>query len=68
MILFVFLDTECTQDRDWCFEHVPNLICAEQICSKSEDLDDLSVGCEKCGKPIQEFWQDSVGKFIDYLR
>jgi hypothetical protein len=34
--LYVFFDTECTQDLEECdgsFEHVPNLICAQQMCS-----------------------------------
>jgi len=28
----------------------------------------MSVDCEQCGKRIHVFWQDTVGKFIDYLR
>ena len=62
---------ECTQDleyRDGSFEHVPNLICVQQMCCKREDVDDLSVDCEQCGKRVHVFWQDTVGKFIDYLR
>ena len=69
--LYVFFDTECTQDlekRDGPFEHVPNHICAQQMCCKCEAMDDLSVDCERCGKRIHVFWQDHVGKFIDYLR
>ena len=70
-LLYVFFDTECTQDlekRDGSFEHVPNLICDQQMCSKCEDVDDLSVDFEQCGKRVHVFWQDAVGTFIDYLR
>ena len=48
--LYVFFDTECTQDlqkRDGSFEHVPNLICAQQMSSKCEAVGDLSVDCEQ---------------------
>jgi ribosomal protein L40E len=67
-----FFDKECIQDlekRVGSFEHIPNLICALQICSKCEAADDLSVDCEQCGKCIRVFWEeDPVGKFIEYLR
>ena len=36
-VFYVFFDTECTQDLEWhdgSFEHIPNLICALQMCSK----------------------------------
>jgi len=35
--LYVFFDTECTQDLEKCdgsFEHVPKLICAQHMCFK----------------------------------
>jgi len=69
--LYGFFDTECTQDlekRDGSFEHAPNFICAQEMCSKWGTVDDLSVDCEQCGKRVHTFWQDPVGKFIDYLR
>ena len=71
--LYVFFDTECTQDFDFkrhdgSFVHVPNLICVQQMCFKCEATDDLSVDCEQCGKRVHVFWQDPVGEFIDYLR
>jgi hypothetical protein len=28
----------------------------------------MNVDCEQCGKRVNVFWQDPVGKFIDYLR
>ena len=36
--------------------------------TKCEAVDDLSVDCEQCGKRTHMFWQDPVGRFIDYLR
>jgi hypothetical protein len=69
--LYVFFETECTQDlqkRDGYFEHVPNLICDQQMCSKCEAVNDVNVDCEQCGKHVHTFWQETVGKFIDYLR
>ena len=70
-VLYVFFDMECTQDLEkyeGSFEHIPNLICAQQMCSKCEAVDDLSVDYEQCGKRTHMFWQETVGKFIDYLR
>jgi len=49
--LYVFFDTECTQDLENCdgpFKHVQKLICAQQIRSKCEAVDDLSVECDQC--------------------
>jgi hypothetical protein len=69
--MYVFFDTECTQDlekRDRSFEHVPNLICAQQMCSKCIAMTNMNVDCEQCGKGIHVFWEDLVGKFIHYLR
>jgi hypothetical protein len=69
--MYVFFDTECTQDlkkRDGSFEHVPNLICVQQMCCKCEAVEDVNVDCEQCGKRVHSFWQDPVGKFIDYQR
>ena len=39
-------ETECTQDlqeRVGSFEPIPKHICAQQTCSKCEDVDDQSV-------------------------
>jgi len=69
--MYVFFDTKCTQDlekRDCSFEHVPNVICARQMCSKCEGVDYFSVDYEQCGKRIHAFWQEHVVKFIHYLR
>jgi hypothetical protein len=70
-LMSVFFDTEYTQDlekRDGTFEHVPNLICDQQICSKCEAVDDLNINCLQCGKRVHMFWEDHIGTFIDYLR
>jgi len=56
--LNVFFDTECTQNlerHDGAFVHVPNLICAQQMCSKCETVDDMNVDCEQCGKRTHVF-------------
>ena len=69
--MYVFFDMECTQDlekHDGSFEHIPNLICAQQMFSKCEAVDDLCVDCKQCGKRTNLFWAEGpVGKFI-YLR
>ena len=31
-------------------------------------MDNVNVDCEQCGKRVHTFWQDPVGKFIDFLR
>ena len=69
--LCVLFDTQCTQDlekRGGSFEHIPKLIYAQKMCSKCESVDDLSIDCEQCIKNIHVFWEDLVGKFIEYLR
>jgi hypothetical protein len=38
------------------------------MCNKCEAVDDVNVDCEQCGKRVHTFWQEPVGKFIDYLR
>jgi hypothetical protein len=47
--MYVFFDTECTQDlekSDGSFEHVPNLICAQKMCSKCIAVDKMNADCE----------------------
>jgi len=38
------------------------------MCSKFEAVDDLNIDCEYCSKLTHGFWEDPVGKFIDYFR
>ena len=69
--MYVIFDTECTQylaRDDGSFGHIPNLICAQQMCSKCQAMDDMEIDCDQCGKCTHVFWEDPVGKFIDYLR
>jgi hypothetical protein len=69
--MYVFFDTECTQDlarNDGSLGHILNQICAQQMCSKCQAVDDMETDCEQCGKHTHVFWEDPVGKFIDYLR
>jgi len=37
-------------------------------CCKCEAVVDVNVDCEQCRKGVHSFWQDPVGKCIDYLR
>jgi len=71
-VLCVFFDTECTQDfekHDVSFKHIPNFICAQQMCSKCEAVDYLNDDCKQFGKRTHVFLpEDHVGKFIDYIR
>ena len=56
--MYVFFDTECTQyfeRHDVSFEHIPNFICAQQMFSKCEAVDDLSVDFKQCGKRTHVF-------------
>ena len=58
--LYAFLNTECTQDletRDGSFQHVPNLICAQQMCCQCEAVEYVNVDCEQCEKRAYSFWQ-----------
>ena len=58
--MYVFFDTECTQyleKHDGTSEHIPNLICAQQICSKCEAVDDLK-SIVKFGKRTHVFWAE----------
>lgn len=58
-VLYFFCHTACIQDlgnREGSFEHVPNPICAQQICCKCEAVDDFNVDCEQFCKHIHAFW------------
>jgi hypothetical protein len=69
--MYVFFDIESSQDLErnqGSFEHVPNLLWAQQMCSKCETNEDLNIDCEQCGNRIHVFWQDPIDKFIEYLR
>jgi hypothetical protein len=38
------------------------------MCSKCETVDHLNIDYEHCGKRVHMYWEDSIGKFIEYLR
>jgi len=65
--MHVFFDTECTQDlaRDYgSFGHIPNLICAQQMCSKCQAMDDMQIDCDQCGKRTHVIWEDQVANLL----
>ena len=45
--------------------HVPNLVCAQQFCSRCEDAEDGESA--RCGRRIQTFRQDPVEELLIYL-
>ena len=52
-VLFVFYDFETTQNTkcsDNSFQHVPNLMCVQQICALCEGDPNVHVDCRRCGK------------------
>jgi len=69
-VLYVFYDFETTQDTklsDRTNEHVPNLVCLQQFCSKRKNILDKENDCIQCGKRIHSFWDDPVGDMLRYL-
>jgi DNA polymerase III alpha subunit (gram-positive type) len=69
-VLYIFYDFETTQDTnrsDRTNEHVPNLVCLQQFCSKCENISDIEQDCIQCGKHIHSFWDDTVGDMLSYL-
>jgi len=51
---------------DTSFEHVPNLVCVQQLSALFEDDADMDVECQKCGKRKHSFWTDPVGDLISF--
>jgi len=45
--------------------HVPNLVCAQQFCSRCEGAEDGD--CVRCGRRKHTFRQDPVGELLIYL-
>jgi hypothetical protein len=69
-LLFVFGDFYTTQDTrfsDTATQHVPNLVCVQQFCSKCETVDDVKEDCIRCVKRKQSFWEDPIGNLRPYL-
>ena len=46
---------------------MPNLICAQQMCSKCETIEDMNIDCELCGKGVHVIREEPTGTFIGYL-
>ena len=40
------------------FEHIPNLVYAQQMCSNYEAVDDFSVDFKQRGKRTHLFWAE----------
>jgi hypothetical protein len=69
-VLYVFYDFETTHDTkrsDRTNEHVPNLVCLQQFCSKCENISGIEQDCVQCGKRIHSFWDDPVRDMLNYL-
>ena len=69
-VVYVFYDFETTQNTrfsETAKEHVPNLVCIQQFCSRCESIDDCERGCESCGIRKLAFWDDPVDDLITYL-
>jgi hypothetical protein len=65
--MYFFFDTECTQDlekSDGSFEHGPNLVCAQQMCSKCIAVGNMNDDCKHYDQRTHAFWETPVGKFI----
>ena len=38
------------------------------MCSKCEAIKYMNIDSEQCGKRVHVFWEDTIGKFMEYLR
>jgi hypothetical protein len=66
-VLYVFYDFETTQNKsysDTAKAHVTNLVCMQQFCARCEDMEDVSIDCERSGKWRHAFWDDTVGDLL----
>jgi len=43
---------------------VPNLVCLQQFCCKCENVQDINIDCEKCGRRKHTIWDDPVGDLL----
>jgi hypothetical protein len=69
--LFIFYDFETTQDTklsENANEHVPILVCVQQLCSVCEMQDDVERDCERFGKRRHSFFDDPVGDVVSRTR
>jgi hypothetical protein len=68
-VLYVFYDFETTQDTkrsDTTNEHVKNLVCLQQFCSKFENIG-YKTGLYSLRQTHKSFWDDPVGDMLGYL-
>jgi hypothetical protein len=69
-VLFVFYNFETMQDTKFsenATEHIPILVCVQQICSVCEMQDDIEMDCERCGRRRHTFFDDAVRDLLSYL-
>jgi len=69
-VLFVFYDFETTQDTKFsenATEHIPILVCSQQLCTACEMQDDIEMDCVRCGKKRHSYYDDPVGNLLSYL-
>ena len=66
-VLYDFEPTQDTKRSDKTNEHVPNLGCLQQFCSKCENIADIQQDCIQWGKRVHSFWEDPVRDMVIYL-
>ena len=64
---FYFESTHDTKHSDTANEHVPNLVCFLQFCSKCQKIWDIEQDCFQCGKRIHSSWNEPVGDMLSYF-
>ena len=67
---YVFYDFETRQHTRYsetAKEHVPNLVCIQQLCSQCEGIDDFERECKRSGVRKNALWEDPVGDLLTYL-
>ena len=62
-VLYYFDTTQDTKRLDKTNVHVPNLVCLQQFCSKSDKERD----CVECSKGKHSSWEDTVGDMLSYM-
>ena len=65
--IYDFETTQNTLHSDTAKEHVPNVGCMQQFCSRCEVIEDCEWECECCGVWSHVFWEDPVGDVLTYL-
>jgi len=63
-VLFVSYDFETTQYTkvtETATQHIPNLVCLQQYCSRCEMLPEIDEDCERCGRRQHD---DPIGDLL----